>query len=270
MTTDPGTTESGTTRSPAPTTPALLVDGVTVRYDSVLALQEVTLALRPGRVCGLVGTNGSGKSTLFKTIMGLVRPTSGRVTIGGSPPAAARRRAQVAYVPQSEAVDWNFPIGVREVVMTGRYGHQGFLRRPRPADHVAVDAALDRVGMTDFAERQIGQLSGGQRKRVFVARAIAQGAPLLLLDEPFAGVDATTERALTAVIRDLAAAGHAVLVATHDLAGLPQLCDEAVLLQRRVLVHGSPAEVLRPENLALAFGAPPTPSTVVPAEGDAL
>jgi len=238
-------------------TPALLVDDVTVRYDTLLALQNVTLTLEPGRVCGLVGTNGSGKSTLFKTIMGLVRPTSGRVTIGGTTTAAARRRTQVAYVPQSEAVDWNFPIGVRDVVMTGRYGHQGFLRRPRPADHRAVDGALERVGMTALAGRQIGQLSGGQRKRVFVARAIAQGSSLLLLDEPFAGVDATTEKALTVVIRELAASGHAILVATHDLAGLGQLCDEAVLLQRRVLVHGTPDEVLRPENLARAFGAPP-------------
>ncbi|MFX1756931.1 metal ABC transporter ATP-binding protein [Rhodococcus sp. As11] len=237
--------------------PALFVDDLTVRYDTVPALQDVTLKLAQGRVCGLVGTNGSGKSTLFKTIMGLVRPTSGRVAIGGATTAAARRRTQVAYVPQSEAVDWNFPIGVRDVVMTGRYGHQGFLRRPRPADHEAVDAALDRVGMTALSGRQIGQLSGGQRKRVFVARAIAQGSPLLLLDEPFAGVDTTTEHALTAVIRELAASGHAILVATHDLAGLTQLCDEAVLLQRRVLVHSSPEEVLRPENLARAFGAPP-------------
>ena len=238
-------------------TPALFVDDVTVRYDTVLALQNVTLKIAPGRVCGLVGTNGSGKSTLFKTIMGLVRPTSGRVTIGGTTTAVARRRTQVAYVPQSEAVDWNFPIGVRDVVMTGRYGHQGFLRRPRPADHDAVDAALERVGMTALSGRQIGQLSGGQRKRVFVARAIAQGSPLLLLDEPFAGVDTTTEHALTAVIRELAASGHTILVATHDLAGLAQLCDEALLLQRRVLVHGSPEEVLLPENLARAFGAPP-------------
>ncbi|MBM7461327.1 metal ABC transporter ATP-binding protein [Rhodococcus coprophilus] len=246
------------------TTPALDIDTVTVRYDSVTALDRVSLALAPGRVCGLVGTNGSGKSTLFKTIMGLVRPVSGRVSITGGSTAAARRKGAVAYVPQSEAVDWDFPIGVRDVVMTGRFGRQGFIRRPRPADRAAVEAALDRVGMTDFATRQIGQLSGGQRKRVFVARAIAQEAPLLLLDEPFAGVDTKTQQALTTVIRDLAASGHAVLVATHDLTGLPLLCDEAVLLQRRLLVHGSPDEVLRPENLALAFGASPADSPAGP------
>lgn len=237
--------------------PALHVDDLTVRYDAVLALEGVSFALDSGVVCGLVGTNGSGKSTLFKTVMGLVRPTSGRVAIGGALPATARRRAQVAYVPQSEAVDWNFPIGVREVVMTGRYGHQGWLRRAKAADHEAVDAALERVGMTHLAHRQIGQLSGGQRKRVFVARAIAQAAPLLLLDEPFAGVDTTTEHALTAVIRRLAEDGHTILVATHDLSGLPRLCDEAVLLQRRVILHGSPLEVLQPDNLARAFGAVP-------------
>ena len=235
---------------PTPGTPALLVDDVTVRYDTVLALQNVTLKLEPGRVCGLVGTNGSGKSTLFKTIMGLVKPTSGQVTICGTSPAVARRRTQVAYVPQAEAVDWNFPIGVREVVMTGRYGHQGFLRRPRPADHEAVDAALERVGMTALAGRQIGQLSGGQVERN--AGEI----------EPFAGVDATTEHALTGLIRELAAGGHAILVATHDLAGLARLCDEAVLLQRQVLVHGAPDEILRPENLARAFGAPPPVNSV--------
>jgi manganese transport system ATP-binding protein len=236
---------------------ALRIENVTVRYGTVTALDGVTLNLEPGRVCGLVGTNGSGKSTLFKTVMGMVRPSTGAVTIGGATPASARRAGAVAYVPQTENVDWDFPIDVSEVVMTGRYGHLGPMRRPRAVDHAAVEAALDRVKMSDFADRQIGQLSGGQRKRVFVARAIAQGASLLLLDEPFAGVDKTTEAALTVVIRGLAAAGHTILVATHDLAGLSFLCDEAVLLQRRVLVHGPPEDILRPENLALAFGVDP-------------
>lgn len=242
------------TTAPAATAPALTVDTVTVRYGTVTALEGVSLTLHSGTVCGLVGTNGSGKSTLFRTIMGLVRPDTGSVRIGGAATTVARRSGTVAYVPQAEGVDWDFPIGVREVVMTGRYGHQGVLRRPRRHDRDAVDAALERVGMTEFADRQIGNLSGGQRKRVFVARAIAQHAPMLLLDEPFAGVDTTTQAALTAVLRDLADAGHTVLVATHDLPGLTQLCDEAVLLQRRVLVHGRPDEILRPENLALAFG----------------
>ncbi len=242
--------------------PALSLDHVTVRYDTVVALDGVSLELAPGRVCGLVGTNGSGKSTLFKSVMGLVKPDEGEVTIGGIGITAARRSGAVAYVPQAEGVDWDFPIGVRDVVMTGRYGHQGWMRRARRVDHEAVAEALERVGMTALAHRQIGQLSGGQRKRVFVARAIAQRAPLLLLDEPFAGVDTTTQAALTEVLRDLAADGHALLIATHDLAGLSQLCDEAVLLQRRVVLHDTPDEVLRPENLARAFGASTAPEEV--------
>ena len=257
-------TLSGTSRpaSTRPSGPALCLDHVTVRYDTVVALDGVNLELDPGRVCGLVGTNGSGKSTLFKAVMGLVKPDAGEVAIGGVGITAARKSGAVAYVPQAEGVDWDFPVGVRDVVMTGRYGHQGWMRRPRRIDHEAVADALERVGMTPFAHRQIGQLSGGQRKRVFVARAIAQRAPLLLLDEPFAGVDTTTQVALTEVLRGLAADGHTLLVATHDLAGLSQLCDEAVLLQRRVVLHGSPDEVLMPENLARAFGASTEPQEV--------
>ncbi|MGN5239836.1 MULTISPECIES: ATP-binding cassette domain-containing protein [unclassified Rhodococcus (in: high G+C Gram-positive bacteria)] len=257
-------TLSGTARPDRarPPGPALRLDHVTVRYDTVVALDRVSLELDPGRVCGLVGTNGSGKSTLFKTVIGLVKPDEGEVTVGGIGITAARKSGAVAYVPQAEGVDWDFPIGVRDVVMTGRYGHQGWMRRARRGDHEAVTEALDRVGMTAFAHRQIGQLSGGQRKRVFVARAIAQRAPLLLLDEPFAGVDTTTQAALTDVFRGLAADGHTLLVATHDLAGLSQLCDEAVLLQKRVVLHSTPDDVLRPENLARAFGASTEPQEV--------
>ncbi|GGP66635.1 metal ABC transporter ATP-binding protein [Saccharothrix coeruleofusca] len=233
---------------------AVEVDGVTVRYGDVLALDRVSLALGAGRVCGLVGVNGSGKSTLFKTITGLVRPERGAVRVRGGPPALARRGGTVAYVPQSEAVDWAFPVSVREVVMTGRHGGLGLTRRPRRVDHEAVDRALDRVGLTDLADRRIGGLSGGQRKRAFVARGIAQQARVLLLDEPFAGVDKRSEGTITRLLRELAADGAAVLVSTHDLRSLPDLADEAVLLMRRVLVHGSPQEVLRPDNLARAFG----------------
>lgn len=233
---------------------AVEVRGVTVRYGDVLALDGVSLALGTGRVCGLVGVNGSGKSTLFKAITGLVRPERGAVLVRGGPPARARRRGALAYVPQSEAVDWAFPVSVREVVMTGRQGRLGFTRRPRRADHEAVDRALDRVGLADLAGRQIGRLSGGQRKRAFLARGIAQEARVLLLDEPFAGVDKGSEGTITRLLRELAADGAAVLVSTHDLRALPGLADEAVLLMRRVLVHGPPREVLRPDNLVRAFG----------------
>ena len=235
-------------------TAALDVTDVTVRYGDVVALDGVSLRIDSGRVCGLIGMNGSGKSTLFKTIMGAIRPDGGRVLVDGGTAASARRRGRVGYVPQSEQVDWDFPVTVREVVMMGRYGHQGIMRRIRPADAAAVDEALERVELTDLADRQIGQLSGGQRKRAFVARGIAQGAGILLLDEPFAGVDKRSEATIVRLLRELAAAGGTILVSTHDLHALPELADEAVLLMRRVLLHGSVEQVLAPANLARAFG----------------
>jgi len=233
---------------------AIDVSGLTVRYGDVLALDDVSLTVGAGRVTGLIGMNGSGKSTLFKTIIGLLRPGSGRVLLDGTDPASARRRGLIGYVPQSEDVDWTFPVSVRDVVMMGRYGRQGFLRRARPADRSAVDDALERVELTGLADRQIGQLSGGQRKRAFVARGIAQGASILLLDEPFAGVDKRSEATIVRLLRELAASGSTVLVSTHDLHALPSLADEAVLLLRRVLFHGSVAEALEPSMLSRAFG----------------
>ena len=230
------------------------VSGVTVRYGDVLALDDVSLRVEPGRVTGLIGMNGSGKSTLFKTILGLVKPASGLVTIDGGDPASARKRGLIGYVPQSEDVDWAFPVSVRDVVMMGRYGRQGVLRRARPADRDAVDEALERVELADLADRQIGQLSGGQRKRAFVARGIAQGSEVLLLDEPFAGVDKRSEATIVRLLREVAASGKTVLVSTHDLHALPALADEAVLLLRRALFHGPVSEALEPVNLARAFG----------------
>ena len=221
---------------------AIDISGLTVRYGDVLALDDISLAVEPGRVTGLIGMNGSGKSTLFKSIIGLVRPTAGQVRLEGVDPASARRRGLIGYVPQSEDVDWTFPVSVRDVVMMGRYGRQGPLRRARAADKRAVEEALERVELTELADRQIGQLSGGQRKRAFVARGIAQGlaerAGILLLDEPFAGVDKRSEATIVRLLRELAASGSTVLVSTHDLHALPSLADEAVLLMRRVLFHG--------------------------------
>lgn len=233
---------------------AIEVRSATVRYDDVLALDDVSLTVEAGRVTGLVGMNGSGKSTLFKTIVGMIRPSTGTVLLEGREPAVARRRGLVGYVPQSEDVDWAFPVSVRDVVMMGRYGRQGFTRRARPADRAAVDEALERVELTRLADRQIGQLSGGQRKRAFVARGIAQDAGVLLLDEPFAGVDKRSEATIVRLLRELAGSGRAVVVSTHDLHALPALADEAVLLLNRVLLHASVDEALRPENLARAFG----------------
>jgi manganese transport system ATP-binding protein len=233
---------------------ALRLEDVTVRYGDVLALDRASVTIERGVVCGLVGMNGSGKSTLFKAVMGLVSPDGGTVSVAGMTPAAARKRGVVGYVPQSEDIDARFPVSVSDVVMMGRYGSMGPTRRPRDADRAAVAEALERVELAEFADRQIGQLSGGQRKRAFVARGIAQQAEILLLDEPFAGVDKRSEATIARLLRELAADGRTVLVSTHDLRALPALCDEAVLLLQRVLAHGHPREVLRPEQLARAFG----------------
>ena len=233
---------------------ALEVADVTVHYGEVLALDDVSLRVGAGKVCGLIGMNGSGKSTLFRSIMGLVRSDTGQVLIDGKTPDVARRRGVVGYVPQSEEVDWAFPVSVREVVMMGRYGRQGFTRRTRAEDRAAVAEALERVELTGYADRQIGQLSGGQRKRAFVARGLAQQADVLLLDEPFAGVDKRSEATIVRLLKELANDGGTVLVSTHDLQTLPRLANEAILLLRRVLLHAKVDEVLKPEHLARAFG----------------
>lgn len=246
------TTPDRPSGQPAP--PAISIKDVSVFYGDVHALDTVNLDIGAGRICGLIGMNGSGKSTLFKTIMGLVKPDSGSVSISGGTPAQARSGGLISYVPQSEDVDWSFPISVREVAMTGRYGRQNFIRRPRKADREAVAHALEQVELTDLADRQIGRLSGGQRKRAFVARGIAQDADVLLLDEPFAGVDKKSEATIIRLLVSLAAQGKTILISTHDLGSLGSFCDEAVLLMRTVLLHAEPDVVLRPESLALAFG----------------
>lgn len=242
---------------PIPHAPAVEVRDLTVTYGETIALQEASLSIERGTVCGLVGMNGSGKSTLIKSIIGMVTPRTGSVRILGRDPLAARKDGAVAYVPQSEDVDWTFPLSVRDVVMMGRFGHQGITRRPRAVDRQRVQEALARVELSDLAHRPIGALSGGQKKRAFVARGLAQGASVLLLDEPFAGVDKKSEATIVSLLRELTAGGATVLVATHDLHALGQLCDEAVLLQRRILLHDTPDVILRPENLALAFGVDP-------------
>ncbi|HEY1120918.1 MAG TPA: ATP-binding cassette domain-containing protein, partial [Haloferula sp.] len=170
------------------------VESVSVAYSNGhRALHDATFHLKGGTICALVGVNGSGKSTLFKSIMGFVRPDRGAVRINGLPVRNALKENLVAYVPQSEEVDWQFPVNVTDVAMMGRYGSMSFLRIPRAADKAAVEESLKRVSMWDFRDRQIGELSGGQKKRVFLARALAQGARIILLDEPFTGVDVKTE-----------------------------------------------------------------------------
>ena len=233
---------------------AVEVSGLTVRYGEVLALDQVSLRLEPGRVTGPIGMNGSGKSTLLKAILGMLRVDQGQVRLDGLEPAQARRQAVVGYLPQSEEVDWTFPLNVAEVVMMGRYGRLGITRRPRRRDRAAVAEALERVELTDRAQRQIGALSGGQRKRAFLARCIAQDARILLLDEPFAGVDKRSEATVVRLLRELAADGRTVLVSTHDLQALPQLAQDAVLLAGRVVFHGPVRQALQADRLASAFG----------------
>ena len=235
-------------------------DGIVVRNATVTyrnghtALRDASFTSPTGSITALVGVNGSGKSTLFKAIMGFVRLARGDISVLGMPVSQALRQNIVAYVPQSEEVDWNFPVLVEDVVMMGRYGHMNWLRMARPADHAAVATALDRVGMAEYRKRQIGELSGGQRKRVFLARALAQDARVILLDEPFTGVDVKTEDAIITLLRDLRDEGRVMLVSTHNLGSVPEFCDRTVLLRNTVLAYGPTPETFTQENLTLAFG----------------
>jgi manganese/iron transport system ATP-binding protein len=186
--------------------------------------------------------------------MGFVRPASGEVRLCGMPVGEAIKRNIIAYVPQSEEIDWNFPVLVQDVVMMGRYGHMNFLRLPSRADQYKVDQALERVGMSAFRSRQIGELSGGQKKRVFLARALAQEGRIMLLDEPFTGVDVKTEVAIIALLRELRASGHLILISTHNLGSVPDFCDQVVLINRTILAAGPTARVFTQANLERAFG----------------
>ncbi|SDE58814.1 manganese/iron transport system ATP-binding protein [Salipiger thiooxidans] len=228
---------------------------LTVTYrNGHTALRDASFAVPCGSIAALVGVNGAGKSTLFKALMGFVPLAMGSVEILGQPVRAAMKAQAVAYVPQAEEVDWTFPVLVEDVVMMGRYGHMGFLRRARPDDREAVDAALDRVGMSGLRHRQIGELSGGQKKRVFLARALAQDARVILLDEPFTGVDVRTEEQIVSLLRELRAEGRVMLVATHNLGSVPEFCDRVVLVNGTVLDHGPTETVFTPENLRRTFG----------------
>jgi manganese/iron transport system ATP-binding protein len=234
---------------------SIVVQGLTVTYASgVTAVHDASFELEPGSICALVGVNGSGKSTIFKAIMGFVTPAAGEIRLCGLAVEEAIKRNIVAYVPQNEEIDWNFPVLVEDVVMMGRYGHMNFLRMPSRADRYKVDAALERVGMSEFRDRQIGELSGGQKKRVFLARALAQEGRIILLDEPFTGVDVKTETAIISLLRELRAAGHLMLISTHNLGSVPDFCDQVVLLNRTVLAAGPTAEVFTQANLERAFG----------------
>jgi manganese/iron transport system ATP-binding protein len=233
----------------------ILAEAVTVTYQSgVTALVDASFAIPRGTITALVGVNGAGKSTLFKAIMGFLPLARGNIRLLGLPVREALRQNLVAYVPQAEEVDWSFPILVEDVVMMGRYGRMGFMRRASARDRAAVDEALARLGLGDLRHRQIGELSGGQKKRVFLARALAQESRIILLDEPFTGVDVTTEEQIVSLLRTLRDAGHVMLVSTHNLGSVPDFCDRTILVKGTVLAHGPTETIFTRDNLERAFG----------------
>ncbi|MEL6159162.1 MAG: metal ABC transporter ATP-binding protein [Cyanobacteria bacterium J06554_11] len=239
----------------------IAVDRISVAYSNArLALYNTSCYVEPGTITGLVGPNGGGKSTLFKSIMGFVMPSQGRVHLDGLPVAVAQKRQLMAYVPQADEVDWNFPISVFDVVMMGRYGHMNLFRIPSRKDRRIVAESLERVGMSEFQHRQIGELSGGQKKRAFLARALAQAGKVILLDEPFTGVDVKTEKSIITLLMQLREDGHTVLVSTHDLSSISTFCDRVILLNQTVLAAGTTAETFTEENLAMTFGGLPLSS----------
>jgi manganese/iron transport system ATP-binding protein len=230
-------------------------EGVTVTYrNGHTALRDASFEIPRGTVSALVGVNGAGKSTLFKAMMGFVPLAKGRISLLGKSVKQALGENLISYVPQAEEVDWTFPVLVEDVVMMGRYGHMGFLRRPSRKDREAVDEALERVSMQDYRTRQIGELSGGQRKRVFLARALAQDGHVILLDEPFTGVDVKTEEQIIKLLGELRDEGRVMLVSTHNLGSVPEFCDRTILVKGTILAYGLTSEVFTQENLQTAFG----------------
>ena len=233
----------------------IAASSVTVTYrNGHTALHNANFNIPSGTITGLVGVNGAGKSTLFKAIMGFVPISSGKIRILGLPVKEALSQNIVSYVPQSEEVDWDFPILVEDVVLMGRYGKMGFFRTPKRVDRDAVTNALIRVNMTDYRKRQIGELSGGQRKRVFLARALAQDGKVILLDEPFTGIDVKTEETIIKLLREMRDEGRVVVVSTHNLGSVPEFCDHTVLVKQTVLAFGPTKTTFTQENLELAFG----------------
>ena len=231
---------------------ALHVEDLTVSYGTATALWDIDLDIPPGVMCAIVGPNGAGKSTLIKAALGLVRPVAGHVRFLGRP--VAQMRGRIGYVPQRQAVDWDFPTTVRDVVEMGLYRSLGWFRRPGRDARTRAMAALAELGMQDHADRQISQLSGGQQQRVFLARALVQEAPILILDEPMAGVDAATEAVIIALLKRLRDAGRTVIVVHHDLTTVQSYFDWMVMLNIRIIAQGPVAQVYTPENLRAAYG----------------
>ena len=232
--------------------PPLEIHDLTVSYDRKPVLYGIDLTMESGSLVGVVGPNGAGKTTLIKTIMGIVPPNGGWVKIFGQPYSKAVTR--VGYVPQRESVDWDFPVTVMDVVLMGRYGHASLLRQVGKRDREIARECLEKVNMTPFANRQIGNLSGGQQQRVFLARALAQESDLYLMDEPFAGVDAATEKAIVELLRELRDRGKTLVVVHHDLSTAREYFDQLILLNMRLVAYGAIEETFTPELLQKTYG----------------
>lgn len=228
------------------------VHNLTVAYGGGPVLWDIDFSLPTGKIIGVIGPNGSGKTTLLKAIMGLLQPSSGFVKIFNKSLDDVRER--VAYVPQRESVDWDFPASVFDVVMMGRYRKKNILKKTNKADIEIVEKSIEKVGLTQFRNRQISQLSGGQQQRVFIARALAQKADLYLMDEPFAGVDAGTESSILELLQEMKAAGKTVIIIHHDLQTVSEYFDYLVLLKTRLIAKGTLQEVFTKENLSNAYG----------------
>jgi manganese/zinc/iron transport system ATP- binding protein len=247
-----------TPHSPSPhsslplSSPAIEVHDLTVAYREKPVLWDIDLAVPSGVLMAVVGPNGAGKTTLIKAMLGLVQPVSGEVLVHGKP--YSPRSQTVAYVPQRGTVDWDFPTTVFDVALMGTYGRLGWFRRPGAAEHAATTDALARVGMGEFAHRQISQLSGGQQQRVFLARALVQDSPVYLMDEPFQGVDAVTEKAIVDILRELRSRGRTVVVVHHDLATVPEYFDWVTLLNVRKIASGPVSSVFTEANLKATYG----------------
>ena len=234
------------------TSPVLDIKGLWAGYNGTTALDDVTLQVSHGEILGIIGPNGSGKSTLFKVILGLLKPLRGEVLLFGQPSPSQRKL--VGYMPQMELVDWDFPVTVSDVALMGRYGRLGLFKRPTRQDRRAAELALERVGMADLRKRLIGELSGGQRRRVLLARALADDPRLLLLDEPLTGLDARAQHQLLDIIWNLQAGGSTVVLSTHDLSCVSSACDYAACLNRHVVAYGTPDQVLTEKVLSDTFG----------------
>ncbi|MFT4739998.1 MAG: manganese/zinc/iron transport system ATP- binding protein [Marivirga sp.] len=234
------------------TDPIIEIHDLSVSYEKKPVLWDVDMTLPEGKLIGIIGPNGAGKSTLLKSIMGLIPLSSGYINIDGKPLKEVRSR--ISYVPQRESVDWDFPTSVFEVVMMGRYGQLGLLKRPKKADREIVLDSLRKVGMEAFKDRQISELSGGQQQRVFLARSLAQQADIYFMDEPFAGVDAATEKAIVELLRSMSAQNKTVIVVHHDLQSVARYFDWIILLNMRLIASGPIEETFTPELLQETYG----------------